>query len=129
MGNKNFYPGVRRYKLLYLFYNSGVGAYKFGITQTSLEDRIDNYCKNQFRFFANEDGCGVKEYYYPFTRKDIDILFCREVDDVERVEKRLGEMICGYRLKLKGQRQPFREHFIGSDKANELLAFLNTLQF
>jgi type I site-specific restriction-modification system R (restriction) subunit len=106
-----------------------LGAYKFGITQTSLEDRLTNYCKNEFRFFSNEDGCGIKEYNYPFTRKDIDVLFCKEIPNVEQIEKQLAEMICGYRLKLKGQKHQFREHFIGEDKANELLVFLNSLQF
>lgn len=129
MNNPHFYLGTRKKETtLYLFYNAGINAYKFGITSKPLNERISNYCNDKSKFYFTEYNTKTnefKEYNYPFAESDIKILFCKELNNVDIIEKELMKMINGCRLKLKGQQYPFREHFIGKDKADSLLSFLN----
>lgn len=131
MTNPNFYLGtIKKPTTLYLFYNAGINAYKFGITSKPIKERINSYCNDKMKFYFIEYNTKTnefKEYKYQFTESDIKILFCKELNNVDVIEKELMKMINGCRLKLKGQQYPFREHFTGKHKADSLLSFLNGL--
>jgi len=131
MSNPHFYLGTRdKETTLYLFYNAAINAYKFGITSKQLNDRISNYCNDKLKFYFTEYNNKTnefKEYKYLFTENDIEVLFCKQLNNVDVVEKELMKMINGCRLKLKGQQYPFREHFVGKEKADNILSFLNSL--
>lgn len=126
----NFYLAdiARKYKTLYLIYNKSINAYKFGITSKPIKERIYNYCNDLQKFcFIKHDNQEIKQFKYIFTENDIELLFCKELNNVQLIEKELMKMINGCRLKLEGQQYPFREHFTGVEKANELLYYLNNL--
>ena len=129
MKNSNFYLGTRKKEnRVYLIYNITLNAYKFGITSKSIEERIDNYCNDKSKFcFTNIINENVITYQYEFTKSNIKVLFNKEFENAEKIEKKLSLKINGCRLKLKGQQYQFREHFTGEDKAKEILDFLHTI--
>jgi hypothetical protein len=127
MSKHYFYPGARKYKFLYLFYNKGYDAYKFGITSMPIEERIKTYCKYAQKSFYGFDNNGFKTYEYPFSENDITVIYFKELENVQGVELKINSMVNGFRLKLKGQQWPFKEHFVGQEKANEILSYLSNL--
>jgi len=127
MSKHYFYPGIWEYKFFYLFYNKGYDAYKFGITSRPIEERIKSYCKYAQKWFFAIDNNEFKSYEYSFNENDIRVLYFKELENVQEIELNVNSMVNGFRLKLKGQQRPFKEHFIGEDKANEILSYLNNL--
>lgn len=118
MANIHFHKNRTRNKSnrLYLFYNKILNAYKFGVTNKSLEDRIESYCKNPII---------LGSFFYKFETKDIEVILNIEAEEAEKIESELSKMINGHRLKLEGQTYRFREHFVGEKKAKEIINYIN----
>jgi len=128
MSNPHFYLGTRKKEnTLYLIHNKVLDIYKFGITSKPINERIFNYCNDKSKFhFIEIDKDGYHEHKYDFQINDINIIYCKKMENCQEVEKKLMKIINGHRVKLKGQKYPFREHFYQS-KLDEVMDVLNCL--
>jgi hypothetical protein len=101
---------------LYVLHNTKHNIYKIGVTEKNIEDRLKFY--NDLTIYI-EDGTrlGIE-----WDRSDLDILYCKWLNNARQIERDIKKMIVGKTLKLR--KTTFHEHFT-EQSINDVLDYIN----